>query len=206
MKNPFLTLLLTISMIFVSCAAFKPKTRQEVIATTELSLLRISHDIDGKHEFTCTGFIINSAKGQGITAKHCVVNDDGSPVETLLVNGFPTEIIKTSETLALIKVNVMLGPPLDLRKDLPNKGEDVIGLGYGFGDYVVMVRHIGNPKPGFGGKQDIVLDGPLAPGMSGGPVVDMDGKVVGLAQQNSPFYILSLLCGSDEIRDFLKSK
>lgn len=206
MKNTFLTIFLLVSSLFTSCAATSPKTSQQIIASINPSLLKITHMIDDEHQYVCTGFIIDAAKGLGLTAEHCVVDEEGTLFKEVFVNGMPTEVVKVTESLALIKIPAMIGPPLDLKKDKTKAGEKVIAVGYGFGDYAVVIRHISNPNPKSGGGLDISLDGPLAPGMSGGPVVDMDGKVVGVIQRNSQMNIFSLLCGADEIKGFLKAK
>jgi len=49
---------------------------------------------------------------------------------------------------------------------------------------------------------DILLDGPIANGMSGGPVVDEKGKVVGINQVSDG--TSGGICSAREIREFLK--
>jgi S1-C subfamily serine protease len=206
MKRILLALLLSVCTIFGSCAAGPIRSRAQVAFLTKLSLVTVSYQVDDEHTYVCGGFIVDSSRGEAITAKHCVVGEDGNDVENLFVNSLPTTVIRSNNAFALIKIPALMGPPLEFRKSPPEFLEDVIGLGYGFGDYTTVLRHISNPIFGFGHENDIVLDGPLAPGMSGGPVVDMDGKVVGLIQQNSPGNVLSLLCGAKEIQEFIKAK
>lgn len=142
----------------------------------------------------CTGFVVDAAKGWVLTARHCVVQD-----QPVFINNEPTKILNTSEMLALLSAPEMTRPPLDLRKDRIPVGESVVSFGYGYGWLQVMQRHIASWFEG-----DILLDAPVSPGMSGGPVVDLDGRVVGINQSIDPNRTLTNACGVDEIRAFLQ--
>ena len=117
-----------------------------------------------------------------------------------MVDGQPTEVLKTYEAFALLSTAPMSRPPLDLRKNRVPVGEAVVSFGYGYGWMQVLQRHIASWKAG-----DIIMDGALVPGMSGGPVVDLKGRVVGLNQGTDQNGGLSTACGTDEMRAFLKS-
>ena len=77
----------------------------------------------------------------------------------------------------------------------------MVSFGYGYGWMQVMQRHIASLKDG-----DIFMDAPVAPGMSGGPIVDLQGRVVGLNQATDPNHTLTQACGVEEIRAFLKTR
>jgi len=148
---------------------------------------------------------------QILTARHCVDDD----VE---------EIVNGEESAITIKKNalfVLLGvhepeegaflPVLNLRKDIPRVGEMLTAYGYGYGIMFTLQRTVAAVEPEathvFWNATkpmgtDVYLDGPLAPGMSGGPVLDQRGQVVGLIQATSP--AIGATCGTDEMRAFLK--
>ena len=68
----------------------------------------------------------------------------------------------------------------------------------GYGQPFNLVRHIAGLR-----DFDLALDGPLIHGMSGGPIVERGGKVVGIGQSSDQQ--TGFGCGAEEIREFLKS-
>jgi S1-C subfamily serine protease len=143
----------------------------------------------------CTGFVVNSAAGEVLTANHCT-EDNGVPVDEMLVDGEPSYVIRTDGNFSLVHSRPMEKPPLELRDEPIPNGSEVVTTGYAYGHLVEFTRHVAAHEGG-----DIYLDGPLAPGMSGGPVVDTHNRVVGLNQASSP--VLGIVCGQNEIRFFL---
>lgn len=160
------------------------------IASVERSIVLVTYE-----EHLCTGFVVDAARGWVLTARHCI--EEEVPV---FVEHVPSTIVAVSPVFALLSIPLMERPPLDLRKDRIPVGESVVSFGYGYGWMQVVQRHIASWKDG-----DIFLDAPVAPGMSGGPIVDLAGKVVGLNQAVDPNRTLTQACGVDEMRDFLKS-
>lgn len=190
MKKILASILLS-ALLFSSCAA----TRTDVIDRTFRSLVKIDYKLDDTHVYTCTGFVINASRGYVITAEHCISENK----EGMLVDGQPSVIVAENDTFAILTFPPMSKPPIDIRANKPDYGEDVISVGYGFGKLMVFVRQVA----GFEGG-DIALGGLLAPGMSGGPVVDMNGKVVGMNQSDYQM-IIGIICSYDELNNFIKS-
>jgi S1-C subfamily serine protease len=189
--NKVLSIILLTTLIFSSCAA----TRIDIIDRTVRSMVRLSYQLNEEETYTCTGFVVNAARGWVLTAKHCITEDG----EGMFVDGQPSTVVGQNDSFAMLTITPMTKPPLDIRKEKLNLGDDVLSIGYGYGELMVFMRQVAGFHAG-----DVALNGLLAPGMSGGPVVDMNGRVVGLNQADYQM-IIGVLCGQDEIRDFIKS-
>lgn len=200
MKRTLLSLILALSLVVPVLA----HNRTQVIALGTQSVVQITQALEGGATSLCTAFVVNQKRGLLLTAKHCADDKEGE----VKLGTAVLKIVKTSDALTLLQTQQTIGSSLEIRGVELDLGEEVIALGFGFGHYTPVIRHITEPHAHYDQdsktQDDIVLDGPLAPGMSGGPVLDGDGKVVGVNQQNSPNYILSLACGQNEIRAFLK--
>lgn len=158
------------------------------------SLVRVEFEAQPKGVHVCTGFVVSSSKGWAITARHCVI--DKTPV---YVDGQESEIVKQNGLFTIVRIPPMSKPTLELRdRELPI-GERLYAIGYGFGQLMVFNR-------GFSGwiDKDIMLDGPLVGGMSGGPIIDQDGRVVGLNQASSEY--IGLGCSYKELKEFIGKK
>lgn len=140
----------------------------------------------------CTGVVVRPT--QVLSAEHCI---DGT---ALTVDGMEAKVIKRSGTLILVDVPGLLKPGLSIGK-LPRRGDEVFSWGYAYDlGLTVLVRHIANFL-----DEDIMLDGTMAKGMSGGPVVNQRGELVGINQGTDAMsYATSIMCGPNEIREFLK--
>lgn len=151
-------------------------------------------------EFTCTGFVVDAARGRVLTAAHCI--DQENP---MFVDGEPSEVLKVDEELGMVSIKPMSKPPLDLG-GLPKVGEAVVAYGYGYAWETpqVMQRHVANyDTKGYSGfKGGVVLDGAIAPGMSGGPTVDMNGRVVGVNQASNN--VLSVVTNANAMLRFIR--
>ncbi len=198
MKWSPLSLILSVAVLVSSCAATpipQVPTKDQIINIVQMSSVRLMMNLskeDGEDRFgICTAFIVDPS--HLLTVKHCVGED-------LTQNGIPVEVEKTSDSLALLKVGAIMGPPLKIRKEPLKFGEPVVGVGYGFGFMNVFTRFVAAP---IFKETEVLLDGLMIPGMSGGAVVDMQGRVVGIVQSGQQG-TLTVLCGQEEIAKFLK--
>jgi hypothetical protein len=182
--------LLALLLAFSACAA-TPNRAQVVIKDTMHHIVMVTHPTGSDTHAVCTGVIVGA--DLVLTVSHCLGDD-------LEVNGIPVEVIKSDDSLALLR-SPSLGGGIEIRKDALKYGEDVVGIGWGGGELTVFIRHVALPNF----ERDVVLDGLMIPGMSGGPIVDMDGKLIGLIErgvQNT----LTVAHGQNEIRHFLTGK
>lgn len=192
MKRLFTTLLLLSSMFLLAPAPLQSSTNIPLIDQVERSIVKVeTGDLDGQHGI-CTGFVVSASKGEVLTALHCVPED-----EPLYVDGVPSTVVKRSETLALIEGPKMTKPPLSVKKGEAKVGEEIWSFGYAWGQLTVFHRWVAHFK-----DSDLATDGPLAPGMSGGPMTDLKGEVIGINQAAND--VVGIACGSNEIRAFLK--
>lgn len=194
--KPLLPLLLT-SLLFLlpTPTSPSPQSRLPLIAQVERSLVKLEHGDLSRQHGICTAFITSYSAGEALTAAHCVETDG----EDLYADGRATEVLKQNKNFALIRVEAEGKPPLTIRKEEAVIGEEVRSFGYAWGKLNVFTRHISSFL-----DNDPIFDAPLAPGMSGGPVVDAKGEVVGVNQASNA--VIGVASGVKEIRHFLKLK
>lgn len=140
----------------------------------------------------CAGFVVSSSQGLAVTAAHCV-----NPQADVFVDHKLSNIRKIDEIMAAVSIPAMSKPILELAKKVPPLGTPVVVVGYGYNHITVLPRFIANVE-----ENDFGTDSAIFPGMSGGPIVDYDGKVVGIAQASNERF--GIACGVIEIREFLK--
>lgn len=153
-----------------------------VIDRASASVLRINGIEDGL-SYTCTGFVV--APQLVLTAEHCIG-------EKMLADGQPVTVLRESEKktdLALLAVPTTK-QPLILRESDLKRFDVVHGIGYAMGmDYLTVSFSRVNAVNRSPDRDDmlpglIVMPGYMG-GMSGGPVIDEDGLVVGMCQQSN---------------------
>lgn len=139
----------------------------------------------GDHQFGCSAFSI--APRKLLTAAHCVPEG----YKNLRANGtlvYPIKI-DTDRDLALLLWDKEI-PNLVFRLDQLERYEQTLALGYGYSmahptvtaHYVMMLNYspdLENIWPG-----NWYMNGFIG-GMSGGPIVDQEGHVVGVVQRGS---------------------
>ncbi len=182
-------LLATLLMFVLLCAptaAVLAFGKPDVVKHTIASIVRVEFPLEENGPGICTGFMVEYH--HALTAAHCVPEDAG-----FTVDGADSFVIKRGAQLVLVYAGEK--PVLKLAKRFALRDE-VISFGYAWGDMFVFNRRIAALK-----DQDFAMDGPLAPGQSGGPTVNQAGEVVGLNQGANA--VIGILCGAQEIRAFL---
>ncbi len=137
----------------------------------------------------CTGFFI-SPDGYIGTAGHC--RSEGLSVEMIDSNGkhtiVPARMItyKADPDFMIIKVDTQNHPFFELSTAIPDLRTSLYSLGFphaeGLGKYVKL--HKGKFLDNYGSSYNIAVW--VAPGGSGGPVINSNGSVIGITVTYSP--------------------
>ncbi len=140
----------------------------------------------------CAGVVVN-AQGQVATAYHCVA---GAKVQVKTRDGqsFSATVIAsdTKQDIALLDVPGLHGHPwAEMAKGVPSIGETAWALGHPFGsaseqsssfDGLLMWSASKGVVSGVG-ERWVQVDTPVNPGNSGGPIVNAQGEVIGIASR-----------------------
>lgn len=94
-------------------------------------------------------------------------------------------IVDHENDLALIKVDRAIGVPLEISTEKPRLGEDILALGFPLRSILADSLNVtrGNISSLLGLMNDeryLQISAPVQPGNSGGPLVDLAGRVVGV--------------------------
>jgi 2-alkenal reductase len=159
-----------------------------------------TYDANGTEQGLGSGWVYSS-EGYIVTNNHVV--DGAAKLEVDFQSGFKTygEVIGTDAhaDLAVIKITAPAGELIPLKlgdSDVLNVGQIVVAIGNPFGLDSTMttgiVSALGRAMPsgvssapggGFFSSSDIIqTDAALNPGNSGGPLLNLDGEVVGVNQ------------------------
>jgi S1-C subfamily serine protease len=141
---------------------------------------------DGDVASSGSGFFINN-KGYFITNNHVVKGCKQSKI-TFKEESVDAEVVATDQTLdlALLKAKVKPRNYLNLSDDPPEKLQKIYVAGYPFGkglsDDLKLTQGIISSVKGYGDNSNqIQIDAAINSGNSGGPIVDEDGDLVGVA-------------------------
>ena len=139
----------------------------------------------------CTAFSINEREGYYLTAAHCkeVLEEQTAGEETATAFGKPLEVVYLSSYTEGLDLIVFKAeekrPALRLRSVGYSLGLQVGSLGYGLGMPGAMFRtaYVSLILQNEAGTRYSWFDNTLVQGMSGGPIFDADGRLVGINQQ-----------------------
>lgn len=156
--------------------------------------IKYQSGVGGKITNLCTGFYVTLINV--VTAAHCY--EAGQDV---FVDGRPARVIKSDDAFVLLEVQPGQANVPDLAPQDPKVGEPVAVIGW-VSDSIRLV--LGRRVAGFEDGDHPILDGPVIPGMSGGPVIDSQGRVVAMTQATNQF--VGLTCPVSELKKFLGRK
>jgi len=143
---------------------------------------------DGKREGLGTGFIVGA---DGLIATNLHVIGEGRPIAVQLDDGKRYDVTTIHATdraadLALVRIAAEGLPVLELGdSDTLKQGQSIVAMGNPHGLTHSVVAGLVSGKPEIGGRPMIQLAIPIEPGNSGGPLLDLQGRVHGLLTMKS---------------------
>jgi S1-C subfamily serine protease/regulator of sirC expression with transglutaminase-like and TPR domain len=157
---------------------------EELARKLRPSVVVVSHfGRDGKEEGIGAGFIISS---NGLVATSLHVVGEARPITVRLASGREYEVSEVRAwdrnlDLAILRIEAAGLQPLPLGdSDQLKQGSPVVAMGNPLGMEHSVVQGVVSARREFENIQMIQLAIPIEPGNSGGPLVDMQGRVHGL--------------------------
>jgi hypothetical protein len=197
-----------ICIVFFQCfASTQSAELADLIDKIEPSVVRI--DVEGVAKGIGSGFVI-SRNGIVVTNHHVIAGAREAAVtfssgETAKVIG--TIILDSKRDIALLKIDKLNLPTLQIAEALPRKGEQVAafgapqGLSFSASEGIVSAVRTGKDLSEYADELDgtwVQTTAPISAGNSGGPLVNSAGQVVGVntmaivSGQNLNFAISSI--------------
>lgn len=188
-----LALLLWMPQPQVEAANWEKVVRR--VSQSVIALTCSGHDKNG-----CTAFSINEKERFYLTASHCkeILEQQTDGEETATAFGQKLDVVFQSSFDGGLDLIVFRGserrPALRLRDTPYGQGLQVGALGYGNGWPGPMFRtgYVSLILQNAAAQRWQWFDNNLVPGMSGGPIFDGNGRIIGVNQQTDQFSGLSV--------------
>lgn len=162
---------------------------EQLAANTKASIVVIHHTgREGKRDGLGAGFVLSS---DGLIATNLHVIGDGRPITVQLSDGTKHEVTTIhasdrSHDLALIKIDAKNLKPLPLAdSDSLKTGQAIAALGHPQGLEHSIVTGVLSGRREIDGIRMLQVAMPIEQGNSGGPVLDLQGRVVGIVTMKS---------------------
>jgi regulator of sirC expression with transglutaminase-like and TPR domain len=161
--------------------ALTERTRKSVVVVTVTGR-------DGRQQGLGSGFVISP---DGLIATNLHVIGEARPVSVQTAEGKSWEVraieaVDRQQDLALIRIDAKDLPTLPLGdSDALKQGQGVVALGNPQGLKHSVVAGIVSGSREIDGRQMIQLAIPIEPGNSGGPLIDLQGRVHGIITMKS---------------------
>jgi serine protease Do len=162
---------------------------ESIAKQTRQSLAVISHyGRDGEEDGVGSGFVI-SADGLIATCLHVI--DEARPIAVQLADGSQHKVVAVQAwdrklDLAILRIDAENLVPLELGDSAElNQGAPVVAMGNPLGLEYSVVNGVVSARRDFDGVEMIQLAIPIEPGNSGGPLLDMQGRVHGVLNMKS---------------------
>jgi regulator of sirC expression with transglutaminase-like and TPR domain len=183
----FVAILFLLALV-IHVPAADPKTAEKTVEqlteAVRKSVVVIQYTgRDGKRHGLGSGFIISS---DGLIATNFHVIGEARPITVVLPDGSKHEVSVVHATdrnadLAVIKIDAKELPALDLGdSDALKQGQSIVALGAPKGLEYSVVSGVVSGRRDIEGQSMIQLAVPIEPGNSGGPLLDMQGRVHGI--------------------------
>lgn len=142
----------------------------------------------GRREGVGTAFVV---RADGLLATNLHVIGEARPVSVRFADGKKFDVVSVFATdrasdLALLKIAATGLPALEIGDyESLSEGQEVLAIGNPHGLMHSIVAGVVSGKRNIEGRPMVQLAMPIEPGNSGGPIVDMDGKVRGIVSMKS---------------------
>jgi S1-C subfamily serine protease len=175
-------------------------------------------------EASGSGVVINK-QGQIITNAHVIENCGRLAAGVTSRTVVPAKIIAVDERndLAVIQPDTIIGEPIIFREGKGLRpGEDIVALGYPYSGLLASEANVGRGSvTALSGLMDdsrfVQISAPIQPGNSGGPLLDMQGRLGGINTSTLNALLMVKATGSvpqnvnfsikaSVVRDFLDAK
>jgi tetratricopeptide (TPR) repeat protein len=187
MKSRIIMILISLWVVVLSTPLKAEIDLTELVKIVQPSVATVvAYDVNSNVANIGTGFFVNN-KGHLITNHHVLVGKFGAEIKTADGSTYPIKsVVAENQATDLIKVLVDIPPEkvhwIEVSQEMPPVAQRVMVVGSPMGleqsvsdGIVSSVREI----PGVG--TFFQMSAPISPGSSGSPVVNMEGKVVGVA-------------------------
>ncbi|MEX0712570.1 MAG: transglutaminase family protein, partial [Pirellulales bacterium] len=170
-------------------AAAADKSVEQLVESVRKSVVVITFTgRDGRREGLGTGFVVAP---DGLIATNLHVIGEARPITVQTADGKRFEVTSVHASdrpndLALIRIDANDLAPLELGdSDALKQGQPVVALGNPHGLAHSVVTGVVSGQPEIDGRRWIQLAIPIEPGNSGGPLLDLQGRVHGLLTMKS---------------------
>ena len=174
----------TLSLLFLLIASAAGAFEWQTVAQRVQRSLVSLQDRNGN--IYCTGFVIDDSKDFVMTAQHCTAHNEG-----IIVDRVNAWVIWSDVDADIAVLHVPGVQRVELRPGKqPAPGQEIAAFGFGYG-----LKGSGMFRSGEVSGLEVVLEGlpgkwlitnfALIPGMSGGPMVDSDGRVLSINQRGN---------------------
>jgi len=180
----------------------------EIVESAMPSLVQIHiYDKTGDLWARGSGFFI--APGKILTCEHVMEDAYSARIITSIRTYNRVRILKADENrdLALLKIIPGGEEHLELENDqVPTRDQDLIAIGYNYKNHKNAVSYgIVHSVVSEDGCKDIINSAPIVSGWSGGPLLNLDGYVIGVhkaAWGDGP--VVAISTSIDMIKEFLE--
>ena len=160
------------------------KSVQELAAAAKKSVVVVTFSgRDGQRQGLGTGFIVTA---DGLIATNLHVIGEARPIRVELFDGRKFDVVsiyatERSQDLALLKIDAQDLPPLPLgNSDELQEGQAVVAIGNPLGLERSVVSGVLSGRREIDGRSMLQIALPIESGNSGGPLLDLQGRVHGL--------------------------
>lgn len=181
---PFCLALILASSVMLRAETASEKTVEQLVAAARKSVVVISFlGRDGRREGLGSGFVVDS---DGLIATNLHVIGEARPITVQLADGRKFDVTgvhatERSQDLAVLRIDAKELPALPLAdSDELQQGQRVVAIGNPLGLEQSVVEGIVSGKRTIDDREMIQLAIPIERGNSGGPLLDMRGRVHGI--------------------------